>query len=120
MGLATATAARSVRLDLAYAESASRRRGEAFSTEIVIDIAGKGRAGKPTATRQQIVHPEGQASLTAVGVALALERLLGLVGGPPVGPGLYLPEVIIDPAYFVRQLEAFGARFQDQVLDRAA
>jgi hypothetical protein len=113
VSLAAATDARSIRFDLAVAESASRRRGEPFSTEIAIEIEGRRRDGGTRRIRQEIVHPAGQAPLTALGVALGLERLLGLAGGPPVAPGLYLPEVLmIDPAYFVRRMAEFGARFE--------
>lgn len=48
--------------------------------------------------------------MTALGVALGVERLLGLNGGTPAAPGLYLPEVLIEPAYYVRRMEEFGAR----------
>lgn len=110
VSLATATDARSIRFDLAVAESASRRRGGPFSTEIVIEIEGTRQDGGPGRSRREIVHPAGQAPLTALGVALGVERLVGLAGGEPVAPGLYLPEVLIDPAYFVRRMEEFGAR----------
>ena len=112
VSLAAATDARSIRFDLAVAESASRRPGEPFSTEIAIEIEGERKDGGPSRSRQEIVHPAGQAPLTALGVALGLERLLGLAGGPPAAPGLYLPEVLIDPAYFVRRMAEFGARFE--------
>lgn len=114
MALAAATDATSVRLDFAYSESASRRRGEPFSTEIVIDLDGVLKSGERGRTRQEIVHPEGQAPLTALGVALAVERLLGLAGGEPPQAGLYLPEVLIDPVYYVRRMQEFGATFQSR------
>jgi hypothetical protein len=47
-------------------------------------------------------------------VALGVERLLGLAGGEPAAPGLYLAEVLIDPAYFVRRMQEFGARSTDR------
>ncbi|QPF72970.1 NAD(P)-dependent oxidoreductase [Roseateles sp. DAIF2] len=112
MALAAATQARDIRLDLAYAESASRRRGEPFSTEIVLELEGLDAAGRPHSSRHQIVHPQGQAPLTALGVALGLERLLGLAGGAPVAPGLYLPEHLLDVDRFVAQMREFGARFE--------
>jgi hypothetical protein len=114
VSLATVTDARSIRFDLAVAESASRRRGGPFSTEIVIEIEGKRKHGGRGRSRREIVHPAGQAPLTALGVALGVERLLGLAGGEPVAPGLYLPEVLIDPAYFVRRMQEFGARSTDR------
>lgn len=112
MSLAATTEARSIRVDLAFAESASRRRGEPFSTEIVIEIDGVLKTGERSHARHEIVHPAGQAPLTALGVALAVERLLGLAGGDPPIAGLYLPEVIIEPAYFVERMQEFGARLR--------
>jgi len=114
MALAAATNATSVRLDLAYSESASRRRGDPLSTEIVIDLEGMPKTGERGRTHHEIVHPEGQAPLTALGVALAVERMLGLAGGEPPPAGLYLPEVLIDPAYYVRRMQEFGATFQSR------
>lgn len=108
LSLASATDARSVRFDLIYGQSASRRRGERFSTEIVIEIEGEAPSGNRARRRWDLVHPDGQAPVTALCVALAIERLLGLAGGPPARAGLYLPEVLIDPAYVVRRLEEFG------------
>jgi hypothetical protein len=112
MSLATATGARSVRFDLAVGVSGARRAGRPFSTEIVIEIAGRRADGAEVRHRFEIVHPEGQAPLTALSIALAVERLLGLSGGSAVEPGLYLPEVLLDPAYFVRRMQEFGATFR--------
>lgn len=114
MALAARTDAQAIRLDLAYSESASRRRGEPFSTEITIEIEGQGKDGKQRRDRHELVHPQGQAPLTALGVALGVERLLGLAGGDAPKPGLYLPEVLIDPAYFVGRMKEFGTSFEDK------
>ncbi|MEI2299385.1 hypothetical protein [Ensifer sp. MJa1] len=114
MALSARTNAGNIRLDLAYSESASRRRGEPFSTEILIDIAGRGKDGQPLSQRHEIVHPEGQAQLTALGIALAVERMLGLAGGKAPAPGLYLPEVLIEPAYYVERMKEFGAAFAER------
>lgn len=112
LSLSTATDAKSIRVDLVYGMSASRRRGEAFSTEIAIEISGENLNGQPTQTRLDVVHPEGQAPLTALHVALGIERLLGLYGGQPVKPGLYLPDALMDPDYVVRRMREFGAVFK--------
>lgn len=110
ISLAAATDARNIRLDLVVGESASRRRGEPFSTEMQITIEGTSAAGTRAHASYQIVHPAGQAPLTALGVALAIERLLGLNGEQPVGPGLYMPETLIDPNYFMQRMLDFGAQ----------
>ncbi len=108
--LAAATGARSVRFDLTVGETASRRRGEAFSTEIVIEIEGAHADGTTRLVRHEIVHPAGQAPLTALGVGVSIQRLLGLVGGAPVAPGLYFPDVIIDPEAMLRRMTELGAQ----------
>ncbi|WP_010629804.1 hypothetical protein [Halomonas sp. KM-1] len=108
-----ATDAESIRFDFALGETSSRRRREPFSTEILLEVSGQGRDGSPRHVRQGIVHPAGQAPLTALGVALGVERLLGLDGATPVAPGLYLPNSLLDPAYFVQRMQEFGARFHD-------
>lgn len=110
LSLHAATEAQAIRFDLVYGQSASRRRGAPFSTETIIDITGTKRDGTEGTSHLEIVHPKGQAPLTALGVALGIEALLGLKGEAPA-PGLYLPEKLIDPDYYVAQMKAFGAVF---------
>ncbi len=108
--LAAATGARNVRFDFVLGETSSRRRGEPFSTEALVEIEGTGKDGKPARRRYELMHPQGQAPLTALTVALLVERLLGLAGGDPAAPGLYFPETLIDPAYAVRRFEEYGLK----------
>lgn len=108
MSLAAATDTQSVRLDLAVGESASRRRGGALSTEIIITLAGTSNGGERMSRRHEIVHPQGQAPLTALGVSLMTERLAGLHGARPAN-GLYLPHTLVDAAYMVERMQQFGA-----------
>jgi len=70
------------------------------------------RNGERSTMRHEIVHPDGQAPLTALGVALAVERMLGLAGGAAPQPGLYLPESILAPDYYVGRMKEFGAQFR--------
>ncbi|WP_283136043.1 hypothetical protein [Rhizohabitans arisaemae] len=105
--LALATGAPNVRFDFAVGESASRRRGAAPSTEVRIELEGSAAAGAPLSRSQWLVHPEGQRPLTALGIALGVERLLGL-RGQPVAPGLYTPEALVDPAYAVERMAELG------------
>lgn len=113
LSLATATDAQNIRFDLAFDVSASRRRGEPFSTETAIAIDGVLHSGERCLTRHEIVHPRGQAPLTALGVALATERALGLAGGEKLQPGLYFPDSIIEPAYYIARMKEFGAVFTE-------
>ena len=113
VSLAAATDAPDIRFDIAVGESASRRRGGQMSTEILIAVAGTAADGSPRRARRTIVHPEGQAPLTALGVAMALERLTAIDGRPAPSPGLYLPELLIDPADYMTRLAAIGATVTD-------
>lgn len=113
LSLATATGAKNIRFDLAFDVSASRRAGEPFSTESVITIEGMLQSGERAIRRYEVVHPQGQAPLTALGVALATERALGLAGGEALKPGLYFPDSIIDPAYYAARMKEFGAVFTE-------
>jgi hypothetical protein len=106
--LAAVTGAPNVQFNLAVGLSSSRRRGGPMSTEILIDLAGEDREGKPLRTRHAIVHPKGEAPLTALGVTMMLERLVCLDGKPPVPAGLYFPEQLVEPAAYLRRLEQIG------------
>lgn len=108
VGLATATGAPNVRFDLATGVSSTRRRGEPMSTEIIIELAGEDHAGRPLRTRHAVVHPEGAVPLTGLGVAMLLERLIGLDGGPPTPPGLYFPYQLLDPTAYLARLAQIG------------
>lgn len=109
LSLAAATGARDVRFDLVVGDSASRRRGEPFSTELVVELDGVRADGMRATDRIELVHPQGQAPLTALFVALGLERLLGLDGAPPPPPGLHLPDTLLSPDTALRHLRAIGA-----------
>ncbi|RJL35612.1 saccharopine dehydrogenase [Bailinhaonella thermotolerans] len=106
--LALATGANDVHFDLAVGATASRRRGGPPSAEVLIDLAGTAPSGAPLRTRHHLVHPDGQRPLTALGIALGVERLLGLTG-EPAGPGLHTPEALLDPAVAVERMTAIGA-----------
>ena len=108
LGLAMVTGAPDVQFDLALGESSSRRRGESMSTEIIIALEGVGLDGQPLSTRHAVVHPGGQMPLTGLGVAMVLERLIGLDGRPPTPPGLYFPHQLLDTAEYLARLERSG------------
>ncbi|ONI73735.1 saccharopine dehydrogenase [Kribbella sp. ALI-6-A] len=112
--LALATGAADVRFDMAIGESAGRRTGGRASVEVRIELEGSDQAGNPLTRNRYLVHPEGQRPLTALGLALGVERLLGLSGGDPVAPGLHTPESLVDPAYAVRRIEELGGTFVDR------
>jgi hypothetical protein len=108
--LAHATGAPNVRFDYVLGESVGRRRGGRPSIEVRIDVEGADGANAPLRVNRYLVHPDGQRTLTALGVALGVERLLGL-RGEPARPGIHTPESLIDPAYAVDRLTELGACF---------
>ncbi|WP_458094323.1 hypothetical protein [Roseomonas sp. WA12] len=108
VGLATATGTPNVQFNIATAVSSSRRRGGPMSTEIVVDLAGEDHAGRALRTRHAVVHREGAAPLTGLGVAMILERLLGLDGKPVTPAGLYFPYQLLDPAAYLARLDQTG------------
>lgn len=107
-GLAAATGAPSVQFNLGKGISSSRRKGGPLSTEILLDISGRDHTGQTLRTRHAVVHPGGAAPLTGMGIALLLERLIGLDGHPPVTPGLYFPYQILDASHYLARLAQEG------------
>lgn len=108
VALSAATEAQNVEFNLALGVSSSRRRGEAMSTEIIIELSGTDHDGKALRTRHAVLHPDGQFPVTGLGVAMVLERLVGLDGKPAAKPGLYFPYQLLDPATYVARFEAIG------------
>jgi hypothetical protein len=119
LGIANATGARSVRLDIAEGRTASSLQGGPASHEVIIEITGERKDGGTGRFRYELVDHAGYAAMSARAIALAVERLLGLDGGAPVPAGLYLPEVLLAPEAMVRQLSAFGVRISDAGLVQA-
>ncbi|HGI9278393.1 TPA: hypothetical protein ACJVPJ_005288, partial [Klebsiella pneumoniae] len=99
-----------VQFDLGIGVSSSRRKGGAFSTEIIIDISGRDFSGKALRTSHAVVHPGGAAPLTGLGIALIIERLVGLDGKPPVSQGLYFPYQVLDSSSYLARLEQEGGQ----------
>lgn len=112
LSAAIGTTARSARFDFAMGTSATRRRGEPLSAETIIEIVGERAPGRTERVRYEILHPEGQAPVTGLGAMLGIERLLGLAGGEPVRPGLYMVESLIEAPYFLERLTQFGSRIR--------
>ena len=107
VGLAHATGARNVQFNHASRPGSTDGR-DAMSAEIIIELAGDDHAGRPLRTRHAVVHPQGGMPLTGLGVAMVLERLIGLDGDPPTRPGLYFPHQLLDPAAYFARLKRMG------------
>lgn len=108
VGLAAATGALNVQFNLGSGVSSTRRQGGPMSTEIIIELTGEDHAGRPLRTRHAVMHPQGSAPLTGLGVAMILERLTGLDGAPPTPPGLYFPHQLLEPAAYLARLKQAG------------
>ncbi|MDF2693148.1 MAG: Saccharopine dehydrogenase [Labilithrix sp.] len=111
--IAAATGARSVRFDIAVRSAASRT-GKG-GVEMIFEIDGKDGDGNKRRVRHEVVDDESLSTVSARGLAIAIERILGLAGGPPVPPGLYNPETILEPKQALDKLEMFGSRIARDV-----
>lgn len=108
VSLAAATEARSIRVDMAARDRTTG--GAGHVTDLIVEVSGRRHDGSGARLRYDIIDADSLSRLSAYGAAIATERLLGLAGGPPVGPGLYHPESVLDPASVVARLEELGAR----------
>jgi hypothetical protein len=113
--LSAATDAHSIRFEFAMGTLADNE--DEIATEIIIDISGETLPGEAVRKRYTLSHPKGQMPITAAGVSVAVERLMGLDGNPIPGPGLYLPELLIEPEIMIRRLKQFGLEIDQKALD---
>lgn len=111
--LAAVTGARDVRFDLGTGASRGTAAGGSASHDLYIDVAGRDASGNLMNRRRVVSDPAGQAHLTALGVLIGAERLLGLDGAPPPAAGLVFPEGVIDPVRAVARLQAFDVSIED-------
>ena len=110
LSLSAATTAKHLRFDLALGQPDES--SPDVAAEIIIEIDGE-KNGKPRKARHVLSHPQGQAPVTAAGIAVALERLAGLDGKAPPKPGLYFPDQLIAPAHLIARLKQFGMRIDE-------
>lgn len=61
--------------------------------------------------------PKGLAHLTALGVLVATERVLGLDGQVPAAGGLHWPETLLQPEAAIARFEQFGVRITTETGD---
>ena len=97
----------SLRVDAA--QGGTRRKGlsQLPSHEIVIEISGRTRDGKDERRRYELIDYEGHAALSAKGISVVIERVLGLNGGAAPKPGLYFPQSLIEPTQLMARLEVW-------------
>lgn len=106
--LAAATGTPEARLDLAVGESRGTRAGGPASSDVYVDIQGWLPSGERQRSRTLLSDPKGLAHMTAVGMLVAAERLLGLDGQPPAAAALYFPETLLSPEAAVARYAAAG------------
>lgn len=83
--------------------------GVQASHELYVTIIGSLLSGEKRKLSAIVSGPKGNSHLTAVGVYLITEKILGLNGQPEqkIG-GLYFPEIIISTQHISNQLKEFG------------
>jgi hypothetical protein len=113
VSLHAATGAADVRFDLVNGESSSRRQGSEAATEIVVEIEGESD-GRSKRSRSTLEFKHGTASLTGLSVVLSLTSVLGLNDRDPARPGLYLPELLCDPQWFLDELRSAEATISEE------
>ena len=112
--LAALTEAANVRLDIVQGDSLGTRAGGAASSDVYIDIDGTLKSGGPGKRRVVTSDPNGLVHLTALGVLIAAERVLGLDGEAPAAGGLYLPETLLSPEAAIARFQQFGLQIRSE------
>jgi len=87
--------------------------GKGAHHRVRIDLHGRGLDGEAVSRVLQVVDPEGQTHLTALGVVVQVERLLGRLGPLPE-PGPQLGEAMVDPGLAVSLLRREGVVIKNE------
>lgn len=107
--IAAFTSARNIRFDFIIGESIGSSNGLTASHDLYIEIEGISSSGEPKKIRTIVSGPKGNSHLTAVGVYMIAEKVLGLNGQTAHKTGgLYLPETIVSSDNIIRRLAEFG------------
>lgn len=85
--------------------------GEGAAHRVRIGLEGRGAHGETVQRTVQVVDPEGQTRLTALGAVVQIERLLGRLG-PALEAGPHLGEAMPDPAPATALLKSEGVRIK--------
>lgn len=83
--------------------------GEGAAHRVRIGLEGLDAQGETIRQTVQVVDPDGQTHLTALGAVVQIERLLGRLG-PALEPGVHLGEAMPDPALATALLKSEGVR----------
>lgn len=90
--------------------------GPGASHEIVIEATGLDASGMRATVRADVVDPEGQTRLAAVGALIQLERLLGLDFAPPPKNEIVYPDTAPQIEAALQVLRQFGASVKFSVV----
>jgi len=89
--------------------------GPGASHQIMIHVTGIAQQGEAGVTDITVVCPEGQVRLTACGAVIQAERLMGLDGMEPPGPGIHFPEKCRNLPSALRLLDDNGVTVSSSV-----
>lgn len=118
--IAAFTSAKNIRFDFIIGESMGSNKGKEASHDLYITIEGTTLlSGEKRKLSTIVSDPRGNSHLTAVGVYLIAEKILGLNGQPEhkIG-GLYLPETIVPSDNISNRLKEFGIEIIEKTLER--
>lgn len=114
--LAAVTDSPDIRFDLTTGNSIGTNTGGKASHDLYIDIAGTLKSGETANRRTIISDPNGQAHLTALGVLVAIENILGWNGRPPAEGGIHLPETLVPVDAAIARIQDFGVTISETEL----
>ena len=83
--------------------------GDGAAHRVRIDLEGCSAQGETIRRTVQVVDPDGQTHLTALGAVIQIERLLGRLG-PALEAGVHLGEAMPDPGPATALLKSEGVR----------
>lgn len=110
VSIGAVTDARNVSVLETWGDSLSFLNEGYSSDEIVIEATGTDLDGQQVKLRQEIIASRDGATLTAIAIALLIEKSAGLSGAKTT-PGLYFPETALDHGIASKALAAAGVRF---------
>ncbi|ATF13290.1 hypothetical protein HPY28_01435 [Brevibacillus sp. HB1.2] len=113
--LASITGAPNVRFDFVLGDSIGTRAGKSASQDLYIEMKGFLKTGKPASYRISISDPKGHAHMTALGVLLSIERILGWDGNPPADGGVYLPDTLLPIDTAIARIKDFGVQITTEM-----
>lgn len=115
--IAAFTNASNVRFDFAYGTSIGTKNGDIASHDLYIYMEGVLASGEKVRLRSVVSGSKGNAHLTAVGVYLITEALLGTESQPAIiRGGMYLPELLVNTDTIINRLEEFGITVSEELI----